>query len=105
MRRTPRLTREQTANALIAFSKTVEKPFPDLALHPGESPLLREFLLNVAVRRRINLFRDGGLWPPYGSRKRRIFDSLDEDIIERDTYLRNACADERVSRMIRDGTI
>lgn len=87
MRRIPRLTTEQRANALRNLDKGLEKPFSDLAPHPSESPLMNQFLLNVSVRRRINLYKDAGLWPKYGTRERRIFDSFDEDIIEKDTLL------------------
>jgi len=49
--------------------------------------------------------RAAGLVPPRDTPERRAYDELWDDVVEKDTYLRFAAIDERVTRRIREGTI
>jgi hypothetical protein len=95
----------EQCNAMIAFAETIERPFDDLRPYPGESETMRNFLSNNSLLRRLSMARAAGLVPPRGTPERRAYDALWEDVVEKDTCLRAAASNERVSRRIREGTI
>jgi hypothetical protein len=95
----------ERCNAAMAFWEAVERPFHDLRPHRDESDTMREFLLNNSLLRRLKMAKAAGLVPARGTRERRVFDELWEDLVTKDTYLRTAAIPERVTRRIREGTI
>ncbi len=102
MKTRPSKEQRERHAALIDFGNSIETPFTDLRIYPGQSPEMVRFLTVTAIRRRLRMFARAGLLPKWGTPERRVYAKLEEALRDESISLHPVVRDERNARRMMD---